>query len=53
MKSYVNDETRSFMEAQFADCTSLEEVADLYAVFQIVTKELLKDRISDFERTDQ
>jgi hypothetical protein len=53
MKSFVSDETRSFMEEQFADCTSMEELADLYAAFQIVTKELLKDRISDFERTDQ
>lgn len=53
MKSFVSDETRSFMEAQFDDCTNMEELAELYADFQVVAKEILRDRITDFERAYQ
>lgn len=53
MKQYVNDDTRSFMEEQFADCTDMEGLADLYADFQIVLRELLRDKISNFEEPDQ
>ena len=41
MKRCVNDETRAFMEEQFADCLDFEQVADLYADFQCVVRELM------------
>lgn len=41
MKRCVNDETRAFMEEQFADCMDSEQLADLYADFHCVLKELL------------
>lgn len=43
MKRYVNDETRAFMEEQFADCLDFEQLADLYADFQGVIRELMRD----------
>ncbi len=41
MKQYVSDETRAFMEEQFAECLNFEQLADLYADFQCILKELL------------
>lgn len=40
----VDDETRSFMEEQFADCTTFEEVAMLYSDFQVILRELMMDK---------
>ena len=44
MKKYVNDETRALMEEQFADCLDFEQLADLYADFQCVVRELMLDK---------
>lgn len=41
MKRYVNDETMAFIEEQFAECRDFEQLADLYADFHCVLKELL------------
>lgn len=41
MKRFVNDETRAFMEEQFAECMDFGQLSDLYADFQCVLKELL------------
>lgn len=43
MKQYVSDETRAFMEKQFAECLDFEQLADLYADFQCVVRELMLD----------
>lgn len=45
LKRYVNDKTRAFMEDQFADCLNFEQLADLYADFQCVVRELMLDKI--------
>lgn len=44
MKRYVSDETRAFMEEQFAECLDFEQLADLYADFQCVVRELMLDK---------
>lgn len=44
MKRYVNDDTRAFMEEQFAECLDFEQLADLYADFQCVLRELMLDK---------
>lgn len=44
MKKYVNDDTRALMEEQFADCLDFEQLADLYADFQCVVRELMLDK---------
>lgn len=41
MKRHVNDETRAFMEEQFAECLDFEQLADLYADFHRILRELL------------
>lgn len=41
LKQYVHDETRAFMEEQFAECLDFEQLAVLYADFQCILKELL------------
>lgn len=41
MKRYVSDETRAFMEEQFAECLDFEQLAVLYADFQCILRELL------------
>lgn len=42
MKKCVNDETRSLMEEQFAECTTFEEVAFLYSDFERIASELMR-----------
>lgn len=44
LKRYVSDETRALMEEQFADCLDFEQLADLYADFQCVVRELMLDK---------
>lgn len=44
MKRCVNDETRAFMEEQFAECLNFEQLADLYADFHCILRELMLDR---------
>lgn len=43
LKRYVNDETRTFMEEQFAECLDIEQLLDLYADFQCVLRKLMHD----------
>lgn len=43
MKRYVSDETRAFMEEQFGECLDFEQLLDLYADFQCVLRELMRD----------
>lgn len=43
MKKCVNDETRSFIEDQFSECLDFEQLADLYADFQCVLREIMLD----------
>lgn len=44
MKKCVSDETRAFMEEQFAECLDFEQLADLYADFQCLVRELMLDK---------
>lgn len=47
MKKCVNDDTRNFMEEQFADCMTFEDVTFLYSDFEKIINELMKARHED------
>ena len=47
VKQCVSDETRGFMEEQYAECTTFEDVALLYSDFERISSELMKSRHKD------
>lgn len=47
MRKSVSDETLAYIEEQFADCTSFEEVTFLYSDFERIIGNLMSDRHSD------
>lgn len=47
LKRYADEETRAFIEEQFAECTTFEEVAFLYSDFERIISELMRAKHGD------